>query len=201
MHVVRSPVALLLPVALAFAAAPVQGQATRDLSGRWALRDRDAVEEETAAAPQPERRESPPSPLEDGRPPRRQPRGGLRDEDRLQIGRLLGMAQVVPAFELRQNDTALVVRNEDGFTYTVPLDGRQSAFVVADSLRVETRAKWDDGHLVVEFRPEGGGKLTERYALADSRLFLRLEVTVEHDRLPRRVWRSRMYRRVDEPEP
>jgi hypothetical protein len=122
-------------------------------------------------------------------------RFGPSPEERLQIGRLLGMAQAVPSFTLAQSDTAIVVTNEDGFSYTLHLDGRWRPMVSgADTLR--TRARWRDGVLVAEYEPKGGGKLTERYHLADSRVFLRLEVTVEHKGLIRPVWQPRIYRKV-----
>ena len=111
------------------------------------------------------------------------------------MSRLLGMAQPVPSFTLAQSDTAVVVTNEDGFSYTLHPDGRWRPMVTgADTLRV--RARWRDGVLVAEYEPKGGGKLTERYHLADSRMFLRLEVTVEHKALMQPVWRPRIYRKV-----
>ena len=198
--VARGIAALLIAVGVATAGSAAHAQQRADLSGRWELRDRAAEDAPEEAAP-PERPEVAPPPGREGRPPPRRAPGGMSEKDRQQIGRLLGMAQAVPSFELQQTDSTLIVTNEDGFSYTVRLDGTRTELTVADSLRIETDARWDDGHLVVEFRPEGGGKLTERYALADSRLFLRLEVTVEHPRLRRRIWRSRMYRRVEDPAP
>jgi hypothetical protein len=122
-------------------------------------------------------------------------RSGPNPTERQQISRLLGMAQAVPAFTLDQSDTAIVVTNEDGFSYTLHPDGRWRPMVTgADTLRV--RARWRDGVLVAEYEPKGGGKLTERYHLADSRVFLRLEVTVEHKALMRPVWHPRIYRKT-----
>ncbi len=109
---------------------------------------------------------------------------------------MMGMAEVVPAFEIEQTDSTITVINESGFSYTVYPDGRETELRLGDDLTIEVKARWKEGHLVVEYKPEGGGKLTETYALADSGLFLRLEVAVEHSRLPRRVWQSRMYRKL-----
>jgi hypothetical protein len=109
----------------------------------------------------------------------------------------MAMSQPVRAFTIAQTDSSVTVTNDDGFAYTVYLDGRKSALPFDDSLRVEAQAKWDDGALVIEYRPTGGGKLTETYHLADSRQYLRLEVAVEHKAMFRRFWQARMYRRSD----
>lgn len=122
----------------------------------------------------------------------------VTDKDRRQVGLLLGMAQPVASFTLAQSDSTLTVTNADGFTYTVYLDGRKSILPLSDSVRVEARAKWDDGALVIEYKPTGGGRMTERYRLADSRQYLRLEVSVEHGAMARPYWRPRMYRRSEE---
>ena len=123
--------------------------------------------------------------------PRRTPR------DLRQVQRLMGMSQPVRAFTIAQTDSSVTVTNEDGFTYTVYLDGRKTTLPLDDSVSVEAQAKWDDGTLVIEYRPTGGGKLTEWYYLADSRRYLRLEVAVEHKAMFRRFWQARMYRRSE----
>lgn len=176
------------------------GQQPKNLAGRWELRDRAAHDSAEAA-----RRAEPSPPPELRSPPQREGRegrrggrgGGMSVEDRMEIGRLVGMSQVVPAFEIAQTDSTIVVTNEGGFSYTLYPDGRTTELRLGDELTVEVKSQWKDGHLEVEFKPEGGGKLTEVYALADSRLFLRVEVTVEHGRLRQPVWESRMYRRLD----
>ncbi len=186
---------IVLAAAVGALAAPLTAQQPRDLSGRWELRDRarrDSAVSNEAEAPATAERPA-------GRPRGGRSRGGRRslsEKDRLQIGRLLGMAQVVPAFEIEQTDSTITVINESGFSYTVYPDGRETELRLGDDPTIEVKARWKEGHLVVEYKPEGGGKLTETYALADSGLFLRLEVAVEHSRLPRQVWQSRMYRKL-----
>jgi hypothetical protein len=128
-----------------------------------------------------------------GARPRRQL--GPNPKERAQIQLLLGMAQPVRAFTIAQTDTTFTVTNDDGFTYTVYLDGRKSILPLSDSVSVETRAKWEDGALVIEYKPTGGGELREIYYLADSRQYLRVEVVAEYKAMFRRYWDSRMYRR------
>jgi hypothetical protein len=107
------------------------------------------------------------------------------------------MAQPVRAFRIVQSDSTFTVTNEDGFSYTVYLDGRKTTLPLSDSVSVETRAKWEDGALVIEYKPTGGGQLTETYHLADSRQYLRVEVAAEHKAMFRRFWQARMYRRSE----
>jgi hypothetical protein len=107
------------------------------------------------------------------------------------------MAQLVPGFELVQTDSTMLVINEDGFSYTVYLDGRKTELPLNDSTSVEVKAEWKNGSLVVEYKPQGGGKMTETYSLADSGVYLRLEVKVEHGLLRQPAWEPRMYRKVE----
>jgi hypothetical protein len=213
---------LLMTLLVAAAALPAHAQRPPDLSGHWVMRAESLPPQvtDTAAA----RRDSlradslrADSLRSDSLRPRRDRQGeaGERGEgargpggappgrlgpnpaERQQISRLLGMAQPVPSFTLEQSDTAIVVTNEDGFSYTLHPDGRKRQLVTGqDTLTV--RARWKDGALLAEYEPKGGGKLTEHYFLADSRQFLRLEVTVEHKALMRPVWQPRIYRKVAE---
>ena len=108
------------------------------------------------------------------------------------------MSQPVQAFTIEQSDSGIVVTNADGFSYTLHPDNQRREVVFgSDTLRV--RAHWEEGSLVAEYEPRGGGKLTERYTLAMSKQFLRLDVTVEHKALYRPAWRVRMYRKDDSP--
>jgi hypothetical protein len=199
---------VLMTMLAAAAALPAHAQRPPNLSGHWVMRaeslpprgaDSAVVQADSARTDS-----NPPLARERGTergetvggrtgPPAR--RIGPNKEERLQVSRLLGMAQAVPSFTLEQSDSAVIVTNEDGFAYTLHPDGRWRPMVTeADTLRV--RARWQDGVLVAEYEPKGGGKLTERYHLADSRVFLRLEVTVEHKALMRPVWHPRIYRKV-----
>ena len=215
----REPVMRTVLTAMLVAAAlPAYAQRPPNLSGHWVMRAEslpprltdtaaarlDSVRADSIARP-PARGGTRRGVIGDsaaGRPGNSTPRRfGPSPAERLQIGRLLGMAQAVPSFTLAQSDTAIVVTNEDGFSYTLHLDGRWRPMVTgSDTLRA--RARWQDGVLVAEYEPKGGGKLTERYHLADSRVFLRLEVTVDHKGLMRPVWQPRIYRKVtDTPSP
>jgi hypothetical protein len=192
----------LLGVSLTLPASAAGQRRLPDYSGSWTLRD----SAETAPAPRDTVRVD--SALTDtlrtdsvrSAPPEvpgRRRAGGLNARDRQQIQRLLGMAQAVRSFRIDQTDSTFTVTNDDGFAYTVHLDGRKTILPLDDSVSVETRAKWDDGALVIEYKPTGGGQLTETYHLADSRRYLRLEVAVEHKAMFRRRWEARMYRRVE----
>jgi hypothetical protein len=131
---------------------------------------------------------------EEGR--RQSARRGPDDQERQQLARLAGMSQPVQAFTIEQSDSGIVVTNADGFSYTLhPDNQRRDVVFGSDTLRV--RAHWDEGSLVAEYEPRGGGKLTERYTLAMSKQYLRLDVTVEHKALYRPAWRVRMYRKDD----
>jgi hypothetical protein len=207
---------LLLVMLVGGAALPAQAQRPPNLSGHWVMRAEslpprvtdsvappaDTVRADSLLADSLRIDSMPPERRgemgEQGEGRQRSPAGprsrGPSAKDRAQIGRLLGMAQAVPAFTLDQSDTAIVVTNDDGFSYTLVPDGHWHPLTTpADTLRV--RARWRDGVLVAEYEPKGGGKLTERYQLADSRAFLRLEVTVEHKGLMRPVWHPRIYRK------
>jgi hypothetical protein len=128
----------------------------------------------------------------EGRAPRA--RRGPDEAERQQLARLSGMSQPVQAFTIEQTDSGIVITNADGFSYTLHPDNRRRDEVFgSDTIRV--RARWEEGSLVAEYEPRGGGKMTERYTLAMSKEYLRLDVTVEHKALYRPAWRVRMYRK------
>lgn len=198
---------MLGSLALTPGVAPAQRRVT-NLSGTWTLRG------DSATAPAPTPRDSAAAdsakadsaavvqPDSAGRPPqgpggRRARTMGPNPRERQQIQRLMGMAQPVRSFGIEQTDSTLTITNDDGFSYTVRLDGRKTRLPLDDSVSVEAQAKWDDGALVIAYEPTGGGRLTETYHLADSRQYLRLEVTVEHKAMFRRFWQARMYRRQE----
>ena len=171
----------LTVLALACLQAPaVVAQQGRDLSGRWVLEGgRPAVDSAPPVPPAP--------PLE-----RR------REVDRAmrQVGLLLGMAGAVPSFTIEQTDSSITVTNEDGFRYALRPGGGEQRFLIADSIEVRYRTRWDGAFLQVEWRPAGGGKVTERYQLADSGLYLRVDTSVEYERFRRAE--SRLYRKADD---
>jgi len=178
---IRTPITL---VALLLAPA-AGGQGGPDLSGGWTLKDAPAPDTVTAGD------SAAPAPRSDMRPV---VRPGGRPEAQAQLRRLVGMAQPVTAFTITQSDTAITFANVDGFTYTVH-PGRDRDSIVAGDDTIPVRARWRGSALEVEFRPSGGGRITETYTLADSGVFLRVEVVVEHESLAQRLWRPRMYRR------
>lgn len=162
----------------------LEAQAVPDLSGRWVRQLTAADTTLTADAAGEEEWRGAPTWARGGPVPER---------DQQQIARLLGMARPVSAVEIQQGDDEVTFTNEGGFTYSVRPDGRRRE-VVFDTLKLDVRARWRDGDLVVEWRPEGGGSISERYTLTTSRRFLRYEVSVQHHRMTG-WWQVRMYER------
>jgi hypothetical protein len=183
-HLVRMSRTCHAAIAALLLASPLAAQEPPSLSGSWILKDTPAADTATGAD------SAPPGPPSDLRP---LVRPGRRPEDQAQLRRLVAMAAPVAAFTIAHGDSAVTFTNADGFTYTVhPARGRDSLVVGEET--IDVRSRWRRGSLEVEFRPPGGGRILETYTLADSRIFLRLEVVVEHDVLAQRLWRSRMYR-------
>jgi hypothetical protein len=121
-----------------------------------------------------------------------------KPEEYRQLTRLVAMAQPVAALQIAQSDTAVTLTNGDGFSYAVHPGLKKDSIQVGDEW-VWVRARWNGRALEIEYRPPGGGRIIETYLLADSKLYLRLEVVVEHDLLAQRLWRPRMYRREEAP--
>jgi len=115
-----------------------------------------------------------------------------------QLRRLMGMAGVVRGFRIEQSDTSVTIINDDGFSYSVHPGARRDSLVDGGET-IWVRARWRGQNLEIEYRPPGGGRIIETYALADSGIFLRVEVVIEHDLLAQRLWRPRMYRLEDDP--
>jgi len=204
-------------IVLLLAAGTTGTQSTPNLSGRWVLKTEpnqaadsaaadtavSAVDSTAAMADSSTADSSQADSVSDSVGPRAPGRAGARrgggrlgpnEQERRQLARLSAMSQPVSAFTIEQSDTTIVITNDDGFSYTLHPDNRRDAFVAAgDTIRV--RAHWDEGTLVAEYEPPGGGKLTERYTLATSKEYLRLDVTVSHKALYRPAWRPRMYRK------
>lgn len=127
----------------------------------------------------------------------RTPRGRYRGpsgSDREQMAQLLGMAEPPRLVTIAQQGDSLVFTNADGFSYVLHPDGRKDSLSLSDSVSVQFRSRWKDGNLTVEWKPTGGGSIDELYVLADSKLYLRYEVTIHAPGYRRPVWRVRMYR-------
>jgi len=199
-------------LALLLTAGMTTPQARPNLSGHWVLRpepgteaadstaadtasaaDSTALPMDTATVKDSARADTAAESVEGRETPARR---GPDDRERQQLARLAAMSQPVQAFTIAQSDSGIVVTNADGFSYTLHPDNRRRDVIFgSDTLRV--RAHWDEGSLVAEYEPRGGGKLIERYTLAMSKQYLRLDVMVEHKALYRPAWRARMYRKDD----
>lgn len=181
-----------IPLLAVLAAAPAGAQVRTDFSGHWMLKDAPVADTAATADSEPTR------PASDFRPIVRR-RG--KPEEQEQLRRLMGMAQPVAGFRIIQSDTTVTIVNDDGFSYTIHPGSKSDSLVVGEET-VPIRSRWRGKHLEIEYRPPGGGRIIETYALADSGIFLRVEVVVEHDLLAQRLWRPRMYRLADDaPEP
>ena len=165
-------------------AGPAGAQDRPDLSGHWLLKDAPPADTAATSDSGPAR---PPSDLR----PILSRRGRPEEQEQLRV--LMGMAQPVLGFRIVQSDTTLTIRNDDGFTYSVH-PGSKADSLIAGEQTVQIRSRWRGSSLEIEYRPPGGGRIIENYALADSGIFLRVEVVVDYGLLAQRLWRSRMYR-------
>lgn len=191
----RSSRLFLAALLVALPGSMARGQERPDLTGRWILKAEPPVAADSVGTA-PDSGQAPgdsaaaPGPASDLRPVVRR---RARPAEQRQLSRLVGMAQPVAAFTITHADTAVIFENDDGFTYAVRPGGDWDSLPLGEE-DVRFRGRWRGEALEVEFRPRGGGKITETYQLADSGTYLRLEVVVEHDVLAQRLWRPRMYR-------
>jgi hypothetical protein len=169
----------------ALLAGPAVAQGHPDLSGHWVLKDAEPAD--TAAAAD---STAAPAGVSEFRPIVRR-RGDPDDQE--QLRRLIGMAAAVRGFRIAQSDTLVTITNDDGFAYAIHPGSRSDALVDGE-VTIPVRSRWRGRSLEIEYRPPGGGRIIETYALADSGIFLRVEVVIEHDLLAQRLWQPRMYR-------
>lgn len=113
-------------------------------------------------------------------------------------GRPPGGMAAAEALEIVQGDGELTI-NETGSsevvrTRTINTDGRKSEQSTPGG-RAEVKGKWKGTKLVVEIKPERGGKLTETYELAPSGGQLYVTTKIENERLPQAVSIRRVYDR------
>lgn len=109
-----------------------------------------------------------------------------------------GGMEASEALEIVQGDGELTI-NETGSsevvrTRIVYTDGRKSEQSTPGG-RAEIKGKWKGSKLVVEIKPERGGKLTETYELAPSGGQLYVTTKIENERLPQAVSIRRVYDR------
>lgn len=106
--------------------------------------------------------------------------------------------EAAAALEIVQGGGELTVKEgadgEDASARTFYTDGRKSEQETPRG-RAEVKAKWKGAKLVVEIKPERGGKLTETYELAPSGSQLYVTTKVEDERMPQSVTIRRVYDR------
>ena len=97
------------------------------------------------------------------------------------------------SLEVVQADKEVVLRNLDGGARTVESNGKKK-----EELGVSTKARWQDGRLVVETETRAL-KIQEAYAIDAGQGLLRVEVHAKHRRLEGEVKLKRVYRKTDAP--
>jgi hypothetical protein len=110
------------------------------------------------------------------------PPGGIRtpsDAQKAAHQELVALALRAPAkLELRESDGTLTVVADTAAPIALRTDGHKVKWMTADSVKVETNAKWEYGRLVVEHDVHGAGKVTYTFYLSPdaSELFVAVAV-------------------------
>jgi hypothetical protein len=178
----------LLLLATLFLRQTLSAQETRP-SGAWIL---DAARSDTLRSPIRERSDSagpgqetgvagpgyaPPAAepppgapdIEGGRRPPGAGREAGRVPDEKGLRRLrqtLALARKAPArIEIDSSRKTVRFTDHQGFETTLSINGRTTRESVFEGGDVSTKAGWSDETLVIERRVDGGGRVTERYAL------------------------------------
>lgn len=120
----------------------------------------------------------------------------LRPDDRRQFQVLVGMAQPSRSIEFNPAGDTVRVTFNDELTFALRPGGAPVLDTLGGEIPLRVRARWEDRNLAIEFEPEGGGKYVESYALADSRLFMRVDARIEWGKIRARASWSEMYQKV-----
>lgn len=129
-------------------------------------------------------------------PSRAFPNRRLDAEERRQLQILVGMAQPSRSIVFAADDSLVVVTYNDEITFRLRPNGPAVLDTLGETIPLSIQARWADGTLRIEFEPEGGGTYSESYALADSRLFMRVDARLEWGKLRTNTGWSEMYRKV-----
>ncbi len=122
-------------------------------------------------------------------------RGQFSEEDRERLRRFRETAlTMAEKFTIAQSDSTVAFTFQGTSTLTLHTDGRKLKQESDDLGKIEIKAKWNDGELVVE-RKMDGGKITERYSHAQYSERLFVTTKVEFSRMPRAI----VFRRVYDP--
>jgi hypothetical protein len=111
--------------------------------------------------------------------------GGMRNPEEMERMRAaMEVAMHVPArLTIVKVDERLVVTDQDGASFRIPLDGSKDTGA-ANGVGFETTAKWENSTLRVERKFKGGLKLVEDYALSADPRQLTISSKVEGGRMP-----------------
>ena len=121
------------------------------------------------------------------------------DPDEAQIRVLRLFSQPPRRFAFGQNGSALVMTSAAGSPNTLYPDGRDGELSLG-GITVGYRARWmTDGVLVIEWKPQFGGTIVERYTPTTGQPLLQVDQTIEHRVLSQPARRRLSYRRVAEP--
>ena len=177
---------LLVAAAVLTAASTPAVAQLRDYAGRW-------VPKELVG---PDGRELTDTTLQIRDPLRPFTSGRLNSDDQRQYRILVGMAQPSRSITFAPDGATVTVTYNDDLTFVLRPDGPAVHDTLGGEVPLAIRARWEDGALQVEFEPEGGGTYIERYALADSRLYLRVDARIDWGKIRGGAGWSEMYRKV-----
>lgn len=122
-------------------------------------------------------------------------RGQFSEEDRERLRRFRETAlTMAEKFTIAQSDSTVAFTFQGTSALTLHTDGRKLKQESDDLGKIEIKAKWNDGELVVE-RKMDGGKITERYSHAQYSERLFVTTKTEFSRMPRAI----VFRRVYDP--
>ena len=123
------------------------------------------------------------------------------DPDEAQIGVLRIFSEPQRRFTFAQADSTLVMTSGAGPSSTLYLGGRDGELSLS-GVNVAYRARrTPDGTLVIEWRPQFGGTIVERYTATEGQALLQYDQTIEHRVLAEPARRHASYRRIAESPP
>lgn len=202
----RAPVVAVAPGALLLLllAAPSSTPAQQvDFTGSWVLNEKESDNPrgqfQGAGGRQPGM-----NPGSGGRPSGGRPsgggRGGVMNEEDMERMRAMmrNVLQASGALRIVQDDSTITVVDLEGRLRVHHPDGRKKSYPVQGVGNVESRAKWDDGKLVVELRLDDGIRVSRTYELDEESRQLHVRMRMEGGQLQRAMDFRRVYDFVEE---
>lgn len=123
----------------------------------------------------------------------------MNEEDKERMRAVMqSVLRAAGALRIVQDDTTVMVIDLEGRPRVHHPDGRKKSYPVQGVGNVESRAKWDDGKLVVELRMDDGIRLSRTYELDEESRQLHVRVRMEGGQLQRAMDFRRVYDFVEE---